>query len=256
MQLSVTIDLHMADFKKIVSLVPSLTELLIDLGLKDRLIGRTRFCVHPKEQVEDIPIMGGTKNPRLDKIKAAKPDYIVANKEENRKEHIEELRRDFRVNLTDISSIEDALITIHELGNELQAAEEALELTTAIHDVLEEIPDEPPLRTAYFIWKDPWMTAGSDTYIHNVMKHWNLENVFKGSNRYPKVTFYDIAEKDPELILLSSEPFPFKEKHLSEFEEAFPNTRTLLVEGEWFSWYGSHMLHSFKRLNVWRKAIA
>ena len=241
---------------RIISLVPSLTELLIDLGLKERLIGRTRFCVHPKEEVEEIPIMGGTKNPRLDKIKAAEPDYIIANKEENRKEHIEELGKDFKVKLTDIASIEDALITIHELGKELQVAEEAAKLIKSINEAMEEIPNEPPLRTAYFIWKDPWMTVGSDTYIHNVMQHWNLENVFGGQDRYPKVNFYELAEKDPELILLSSEPFPFEDKHLAEFEEAFPDTRTLLVEGEWFSWYGSHMLHSFQRLNVWRKAIA
>lgn len=246
----------MEPYNRIISLVPSLTELLIDLGLKDQLVGRTRFCVHPKNEVKDIPIMGGTKNPRLDKIKTAKPDYIVANKEENRKEHIEELRQDFEVNLTDIASIEDALITIHELGKKLQAAEEAGKLIKSINEAMEEIPDEPPLRTAYFIWKDPWMTVGADSYIHNVMQHWNLKNVFGDQNRYPKVNFYDLAEKDPELILLSSEPFPFKDKHLAEFEEAFPNTRTLLVEGEWFSWYGSHMLHSFKRLNVWRKAIA
>lgn len=245
-----------AKFKRIISLVPSLTELLVDLGLKDRLVGRTRFCVHPKEEVEDIPIMGGTKNPRLDKIKAAEPDYILANKEENRRKDIDDLSQEFHVNLTDIATIEDALITIHELGHELQAENEAQQLISSINEVLEQIPEEPPQRAAYLIWKDPWMTVGSDTYIHNVMQHWNLDNVFGDKKRYPKINFYELAEKDPDLIMLSSEPFPFKEKHLAEFEEAFPNTRILLVEGEWFSWYGSHMLHSFKRLNVWRKAIA
>lgn len=246
----------MEPYKRIISLVPSLTELLIDLGLKERLVGRTRFCVHPKDEVEDIPIMGGTKNPRLEKIKAANPDYILANKEENRKEDIEELSEEFHINLTDIATIEDALITIHELGGELQAEGKAQKLISSINQVLDEIPEEPPQRAAYLIWKDPWMTVGSDTYIHNVMQHWKLENVFGDKTRYQKITFYDLTERNPDLILLSSEPYPFKEKHLAEFEEAFPNTRTLLVEGEWFSWYGSHMLHSFKRLNVWRKAIA
>ena len=246
----------MANYKRIISLVPSLTELLIDLGLKEQLVGRTRFCVHPKDEVGDIPIIGGTKNPRLAKIQKANPDYIIANKEENKKEHIEELREDFKVNVTDIATIEDALITIHELGKELGTEKESEKLILKINEVLEDIPDEPPLRTAYLIWKDPYMTVGNDTYIHNVMEHWKLDNVFGDKTRYPKVTFYDIAEKDPELILLSSEPYPFKEKHLAEFEEAFPNTRTLLAEGEWFSWYGSHMLHSFQRLNIWRKAIA
>ncbi|HKL19066.1 MAG TPA: helical backbone metal receptor [Halalkalibaculum sp.] len=246
----------MANYNRIVSLVPSLTELLVDLGLKKQLVGRTRFCVHPKNEVDDIPIVGGTKNPRLDKIRDANPDYIVANKEENKREHINELRQEFEVNLTDIATIEDALITIHELGKELGAEDESEKLIRQINEVLDDIPEEPPLRTAYLIWKDPYMTVGKDTYIHNVMKHWKLENVFGDETRYPKVTFYDITEKDPELILLSSEPYPFKEKHLAEFEEAFPNTRILLTEGEWFSWYGSHMLHSFKRLNIWRKAIA
>ena len=246
----------MANYNRIVSLVPSLTELLVDLGLKKQLVGRTRFCVHPKNEVDDIPIVGGTKNPRLDKIRDANPDYIVANKEENKREHINELRQEFEVNLTDIATIEDALITIHELGKELGAEDESEKLIRQINEVLDDIPEEPPLRTAYLIWKDPYMTVGKDTYIHNVMKHWKLENVFGDETRYPKVSFYDITEKDPELILLSSEPYPFKEKHLAEFEEAFPNTRILLTEGEWFSWYGSHMLHSFKRLNIWRKAIA
>lgn len=246
----------MANYDRIISLVPSLTELLIDLGFKEQLVGRTRFCVNPKEEVEDIPIIGGTKNPRLDKIREANPDYIIANKEENKKEHIDKLREECQVKVTDIATIEDALITMHELGKELGAEKKSEKLIRQINTVLDDIPDEPPLRTAYFIWKDPYMTVGHDTYIHNVMEHWKLNNVFSSKERYPKVTFYDLAEKDPELILLSSEPYPFKEKHLPEFEEAFPNTRVLLVEGQWFSWYGSHMLHSFKRLNVWRKAIA
>jgi ABC-type Fe3+-hydroxamate transport system substrate-binding protein len=246
----------MAKYNRIISLVPSLTELLIDLGFKEQLVGRTRFCVNPKEEVEDIPIIGGTKNPRLNKIKEANPDFIVANKEENKKEHIDELRDECRVKVTDIATIEDALITMHELGKELGAKEKTKKLIRQINTVLDDIPEEPPLRTAYFIWKDPFMTVGHDTYIHSVMDHWKLRNVFGEKERYPEVNFYDLAEKDPELILLSSEPYPFEEKHIPEFEEAFPNTRVLLVEGQWFSWYGSHMLHSFKRLNTWRKAIA
>lgn len=242
-------------YNRIISLVPSLTELLIDLGLKNQIVGRTRFCVHPKEEVKDIPIVGGTKNPRLDKIRETQPDYILANKEENRKKHIRELQKDFPVEVTDIATIEDALITIHELGKELGAEDEARNLIRRINAALQERPKESRLRTAYFIWKDPWMTIGHDTYIHNVMQHWGLENIFDDKTRYPKITFYDLAKREPELILLSSEPFPFKEKHIAEFKEAFPDTRVLLAEGEWFSWYGSHMLHSFKRLNVWRKVI-
>ena len=243
-------------YSRIISLVPSLTELIIDLGLKEQLIGRTRFCVHPKPDIEEIEIVGGTKNPRLGKIENLNPDIIIANKEENKKEHIEALRENFNVYLTDIATIEDALITIHELGNKLGVSDKATELSSNIQSVMKDIPDEKTLRTAYFIWKDPWMTVGHDTYIHDVLNHWKLENVFRDQSRYPKVDFYEVAEKDPELILLSSEPYPFKEKHIEEVKQACPNARVLLVEGEWFSWYGSHMLHSFKRLNVWRKAIS
>lgn len=242
--------------QRIVSLVPSLTELIIDLGLNEELVGRTRFCVHPKDKIENIDIIGGTKNPRLDKIRALNPDYIIANKEENRKEHIEELRQDFNVKLTDIATIEDALITIHELGKELGARDKAATLVSDIQQVLEQRPDESALRTAYLIWKDPWMSVGRDTYIHDVMAHWKLDNVFRHKDRYPKTTLQHLGELNPELILLSSEPYPFKEKHIAAVEEACPQARVLLVEGEWFSWYGSHMLHSFQRLNVWRKAIS
>jgi len=246
----------MPNYQHIISLVPSITELLIDLGLEDRIIGRTRFCVHPKEAVEKIPIMGGTKNPRLDKIREANPDYIIANKEENQPQDIKTLMEEFEVNVTDIATIEDALITIHELGKTLDVADQADQLISEIQQRLEERPDEPELRTAYMIWKDPWMTVGNDTYIHDVMRHWNLPNVFSAQNRYPKIDIQQLKNANPDLVLLSSEPYPFKEKHLSQVEEVCPAARVLLVEGEWFSWYGSHMKHAFERLNGWRRTIA
>lgn len=241
---------------RIVSLVPSLTELIIDLGLKDQLIGRTRFCVHPKDIVEDIPIMGGTKNPRIDKIIDANPDYIIANKEENRKQDIQLLQDEHHVEVTDISTIEEALLTIYQFGKELGVEQAAKKLIEGVNERLNRRPDEAPLRTAYFIWKDPWMTIGKGTYIHDVLNHWKLNNVFEGQTRYPKFSLEKLADYNPELILLSSEPYPFKEKHISEVQKVCPDARVLLTEGEWFSWYGSHMLHAFDRLNVWRKAIA
>jgi ABC-type Fe3+-hydroxamate transport system substrate-binding protein len=242
--------------QKIVSLVPSLTELIIDFGLKDQLIGRTRFCVNPEDEVEDIPIMGGTKNPRLDKIRKANPDYIIANKEENRPQDIKTLMDDFEVNVTEIQTIKDALITIHELGQILEVADTAPKLITDIQQRLEERPDEAPLRTAYLIWKDPWMTVGYDTYIHDVMSHWNLSNVFSEKSRYPEFELDDLKDYNPDLILLSSEPYPFKEKHIAQIEESYPAARVLLVEGQWFSWYGSRMKHAFGRLNGWRRTIS
>ena len=246
----------MSNYQKIISLVPSLTELVFDLGLEEQLAGRTRFCVHPKEKVEKVPIVGGTKNPRLDKIREINPDYIIANKEENRPEDIEELMDNFEVNVTDIATIEDALITIHELGQVFGKEDRAQKLITDIQSRLDDRPDASELRTAYMIWKDPWMTVGHDTYIHDVLDHWNLPNVFAEKTRYPKIDLKELKRHNPDLILLSSEPYPFKEKHLAQVEEVCPAARVLLVEGEWFSWYGSHMKHAFGRLNAWRKTIS
>ncbi len=244
-------------YNRIVSLVPSLTELIIDFGLEEQLVGRTRFCVHPEDIIESIPIIGGTKNPRNDKIMELNPDIIIANNEENKKEHIEEFKEksQAQIEVTDIATIEDALLAIHELGTLLGVKQSADEMAREISSKLSERPDEPPLRTAYFIWKDPWMTVGGDTYIHDVLRNWRLQNVFGHRKRYPKIDLQQLAERNPELVLLSSEPYPFKEKHLAVVEEACPNARVLLVEGEWFSWYGSRMRHAFDRLNIWRKAI-
>ncbi len=237
-------------------MVPSLTELLIDLSLQEQLIGRTRFCVHPKKEVADIPIMGGTKNPRIDKITAINPDIIIANKEENRKEDMDRLRQNYEVVITNIKTIEDALSTIKQLGNRLKVADKAEKLVSKIEQRLRQRPEVSPLKTTYFIWKDPWMTVGGDTYINDVMEHWKLENIFSDITRYPVIMPDELADYEPELILLSSEPYPFKEKHLPVVKEVCPDARVLLVEGEWFSWYGSHMVHSFGRLNGWRKVIA
>jgi ABC-type Fe3+-hydroxamate transport system substrate-binding protein len=240
----------------IISLVPSLTELLFDLGLGGRLSGRTRFCVHPEGKIDDIPIVGGTKNPRIDKIREINPDLIIANKEENRKEDIEELSSAAEILVTDIESIEDALLTIYDIGRRCGAEDKAASIISAIRSEISQIPDEPVQRAAYLIWREPWMTIGSDTYIHSVLKNWNLENVFGDQRRYPKTSLAELHQKNPELILLSSEPFPFKEKNKNEIEEACAGAKVLLVDGEWFSWYGSRMLNSFRKLNTFRKAIS
>lgn len=240
----------------IVSLVPSLTELLFDLGLEESVAGRTRFCIHPKDRVDKVPIVGGTKNPRLDKIREIAPDLIIANKEENRKEDIEELQEDFEVLVTDIDSINEALFAIHDIGWTCGRQDEAKKLISDIQAEMDRVPNEPVVSTAYFIWRDPWMTVGHDTYIHSVLSHWNLENVYEEKSRYPKTTLYELSLRKPETILLSSEPYPFKEKHIQEISAICPSSNILLVNGEWFSWYGSRMLHGFRKMNMFRKAIS
>lgn len=239
-------------YQRIICLVPSLTELLVDLGLKNRIIGRTRFCIHPEEVVSDIEIVGGTKNPNIEKIQLLKPDLIIANREENRKEDIEELQSICEVIVTEIDTIENALLWIYKLGEKLDIKNTADELITHIHILIDKIPESEPLRTAYFIWKDPWMTIGKDTYIHDVMKRYRLINVFGQFERYPTTSLEELSGFDPELILLSSEPFPFKSNHIEEIREFCPNSTIELVNGEWFSWYGSRMIKAFNELNLWR----
>lgn len=242
--------------QNIISLVPSLTELLFDLGLGDRIVGRTRFCVHPEKDVEKIEVIGGTKNPRIKKIISLEPDLVIANKEENRKEHIDELEKHTDVHLTNITNINEALFGIHLIGEKCGAEDEAAELLEKIQVEMERVPDEPPLSVAYMIWRNPWMTAGGDTYINSVLTHWNLKNVFGDETRYPEITLSDIELKKPDLIFLSSEPYPFKEKHIAEVSNASPRSNVVLVNGEWFSWYGSRMLPAFRQLNLLRKAVS
>lgn len=240
---------------RIVSLVPSLTELLIDLGLREQIVGRTRFCVLPEDKVEDIPIIGGTKNPNLDKIRGQKPDIIVANFEENRKEDITQLQSEFRVFLTDIRSIADALQSIRDIGNLFGIPDRAQELVENIEQIFEERPKVSPIPTLYLIWRDPWMGVCRDTYINDVMQHWELSNVLHLGDRYPVIDPDNFTVDRPELILLSSEPFPFKAKHAAEIRTYFPDAHIEHVDGKWFSWYGSRMLPAFKALNEWRKQL-
>lgn len=242
---------------KIISLVPSLTELLFDLGLGERVAGRTRFCIHPQAFITDVPIVGGTKNPDLDKIRTIEPDLIIANREENRKEDIEQLQEDgFNVMVTEVGTIEEALFVIHDIGWTCGVQDKAKNLIQNIQDQLAKTAPFTERTAAYLIWRDPWMSVGCDTYIHSVMEHYHLHNVFSDTTRYPKLTLHEISLKKPDLILLSSEPYPFKEKHIKEVGDVCSGSDILLVNGEWFSWYGSRMLTAFKKLNTFRKLMS
>ena len=242
-------------YQRIISLVPSLTELIIDLGLRDRLIGRTRFCIHPKDEIADVPIVGGTKRANLEKIRDLQPDYILTNKEENTKEDVEALQDEFHVVLTEIDTVEDALLAIYEIGQDLEVADRADQLIQNIQSLIQQIPDQRELTAAYFIWREPWMVAGKGTYIHDVMSKWGIRNVFGDQPRYPTVELSELKKAYPDLVLLSSEPYPSKEKHIEEIREAYPAANILLVDGEWFSWYGSRMIPAFEGLNAWRASL-
>lgn len=239
-------------YNRIISLVPSLTELVLDLGIENRLVGRTRFCIHPEDLVQNIPIIGGTKTPNIEKIYSLNPDYIIANYEENRKEDIESLQKEVTVNITKIDTIQEALDTISMLGKDLEVSVKAEELILKIQELLTCKPNARPVKVAYFIWRDPWMVAASETYIDSILSQYNLENIFFEKMRYPQIDLDELAKKSPDIILLSSEPYPFKEKHIGEIRTVCPNSEIQLINGEWFSWYGSGMVKALTELNTWR----
>lgn len=228
---------------RVVSLVPSLTETLHDLGA--HLVGRTRFCIHPAALRDAVPIVGGTKQIDVPRVLALKPDLVVANREENTREMVEALQPHVPVLVTDIATLSDALDAITLLGDATATASRANDLRSRLHVLLHEIPQCPPKRVAYFIWQDPWMTVGGDTFIHHMLHAVGLENVFGHQARYPAVTQVDVQHAQPDVLLFSSEPFPFQEKHLAGWRECLPHVPCLLVDGEAFSWYGTGLLRTF-----------
>lgn len=225
---------------RVISLVPSITEALFDLGLTEHeVIGRTKFCIHPEQRIKNVPVIGGTKNINIDKIKALQPDIILANKEENIKEQVEALMADFKVLVTNVENIEDNYYLLKTLGNIFNKEERAQQFNLKIYDVLQQAQLDFPVKAAYLIWKNPYMTIGSDTFIHKILAEIGFENVFKDQTRYPEIQMEDLA--DAEVIMLSSEPFPFKEKHIEEMKAFYPDKKIMIVDGEAFSWYGTHI---------------
>ncbi|MDH6252969.1 ABC-type Fe3+-hydroxamate transport system substrate-binding protein [Chryseobacterium sp. H1D6B] len=225
---------------KVISLVPSITEALFDLGLtENEVIGRTKFCIHPNEKVKNIPIIGGTKNLNIEKIKILQPDLILANKEENVKEQVEALMEDFKVTVTHVETIEDNYYLLKNLGNIFHKEETAKAYNLKIYEILNQTKINTKIKAAYLIWKNPYMTIGSDTFIHHILTEIGFENVFKDQTRYPEIQTEDLAEAD--VIMLSSEPFPFKEKHIEELKAFYPEKKIMIVDGEAFSWYGTHL---------------
>lgn len=240
--------------KRIISLVPSQTELLVDLGLEENLVGITKFCVHPKYLRKTKTVVGGTKQVKLEKIKALDPDIILCNKEENTQKMVAELEEIAPVHVSDIVKIEDAFELMHQYGDIFQKEALVKTMVNSIRDKIavlqEKLLDKPVKKVAYFIWKKPLMVAGKDTFIDELLKLNKFENVFKES-RYPETTLEELKAKNPDLLLLSSEPFPFKEEHKEYFSTL--NIEIKLVDGEYFSWYGSRLVEAidyFKTLRV------
>ena len=231
--------------KRIVSLVPSQTELLYDLGLDDVVTGITKFCIHPQQWFQTKTRIGGTKSVDLHLIKSLQPDLIIANKEENVKEQVEALRELFPVWTSDVVTLNDALAMITAVGQITDTAPRAGEIIADIifnFDRL--IPRKTPTNAAYLIWKDPYMTVGGDTFISHIMERAGMLNIYAQQQRYPVITIDELRTRNCELLLLSSEPYPFKNEHIALFSEMLPNVKIVLADGEMFSWYGSRLIQT------------
>lgn len=235
-------------YSRIISIVPSITELLYDLGLTNEVIGITRFCVHPEEWFHHKTRIGGTKALHLDKIKSLQPDLIIANKEENLKEEVEELAKHTDLWLTDVHTLGDALQMIEDIGilvgKETAAYQLRVQIDSGFRELDQLVRHRKKLRVAYFIWKSPWMVCGNDTFIHEMLSYCGWENCFTDLSRYPEIALEELEKRGCERILLSSEPFPFGKKHADELKKQIHEMDIQLVDGEMFSWYGSRLLKS------------
>jgi len=230
--------------KRIISIVPSQTEMLFYLGLNEEVIGITKFCIHPADKFSRVTKVGGTKQLNIAKIKELKPDLIIANKEENEKGQIEELMNVCPIWISDISNLNEALDMINKVGELVGRITQAQALVSAIKQQFDEFITRPlNLPTAYLIWRKPYMAAGTATFINSMLQHCGLTNAFTES-RYPVVNKQMLIDACPDVVLLSSEPYPFAQKHIDEFKFFLPNAKILLVDGEMFSWYGSRLLYA------------
>ncbi|GAB4294530.1 MAG: helical backbone metal receptor [Marinilabiliales bacterium] len=231
---------------KIISLVPSITELLFDLGLDENIAGITKYCVHPQDKIKNHTIIGGTDNPDIELIYKINPDLIIASKEENNETIVRALMNDFNVFVTDIHNFNDAIGFIYDIGQITDKIDIANLIIKEINDNFSTLkPKLFPKRAIYLIWKNPYMTINKNTFINNMLEYAGFQNLSGYKNiTYPVISIDEIIEQNPEYLLLSSEPYPFSEKDKEELKYYLPETEILIVDGEFFSWYGSRMKYA------------
>lgn len=247
--------------QRIVSLVPSQTELLFDLGLGHRVVGCTKFCIHPAEMSASVTRVGGTKNPNLNKIAALNPDLVIANKEENRQDDINHIKKTCPVWVSDINTIEAAINMIRAVGAITGTEAKSEEIAGTVESQFQELKHAcaalPTLKVAYFIWKNPPMIVGTENFIDSVLALINLYNPWSFvPQRYPEISISRLKKMPLDYVLLSTEPFPFKETDCLEIAAKLSPTKAILVDGEMFSWYGSRMLKMKDYLLNFRKSLA
>lgn len=246
--------------QRIVSLCPSQTELLFVLGLGDRVVGRTQWCIHPADEVAKATTVGGTKKVNLRKIAALKPDLILCEKEENTPEMVIALEAQWPVYVTNVESVADALRMIRTVGSLCGVAEAAdtmaQQIDLAWHTLRLACESMPSLRVGYLIWRDPWMAVGRSTYIHDVLHQLNLNNIYGNAlGRYPQFAPAELSQLQPDLLLFSSEPYNFSEKDFEAVQPYCHSSGLLLADGEAFSWYGARMLPAAEQLGRFRQTI-
>lgn len=230
--------------QRIISLVPSQTELLFDFGLDEEIIGVTKFCVHPSDKCKSKTKIGGTKQFNFDLIDSLSPDLIIGNKEENYKEGIDRLKEHYPVWMSDVYGLEDALSMIASVGEMVGKVEKATALVDRIQESFNNFITPISKKALYLIWRNPYMVVGTNTFIHEMMLVCGFDNVVKDRERYPVVSAEEIMDLNPDVILLSSEPYPFKEKHIEAFQQMAPKATIILVDGEMFSWAGSRLQYT------------
>jgi ABC-type Fe3+-hydroxamate transport system substrate-binding protein len=235
--------------KRIISLVPSQTELLHDLGLDDYVVGITKFCVHPPSWLTTKKVIGGTKNFWFDAIDKLSPDLIIGNKEENYREGILALKKNYPVWMSDITTLDDSFNMISGIGTITGREQASQQILSKIHASFLNLKIHEAKSVLYLIWKKPWMAAGNNTFIHVLLEKIGLKNCLEEKSRYPELKDAEIKALAPDLIFLSSEPFPFQEHHISELQMISPSSKILLVDGEIFSWYGSRLIKAPQYFN-------
>lgn len=238
---------------RIVSLVPSQTELLVDLGLRDKLVGVTKFCIHPEELRKEVQVIGGTKDVKTELVRSLEPDLVIGNKEENKQADIEALEAFLPTWMSDIFNLEDALDMIRSVGAITGTSEKALEIVSKIRENFAalETGKQQGQSVLYLIWKNPYIAAGRNTFIDAMLNTLGFKNAME-EERYPEVA---LKHLNPDYIFLSSEPYPFKEKHIEELQILFPQSQVVLVDGEYFSWYGSRLIDAPAYFTQLLKAI-
>ncbi len=248
--------------QRIISLVPSLTELLHEMGLEKQLVGITKYCVHPIHYQSTKTKVGGTKKVKFDAIKELKPDFILCSKEENTEEMVQELEKMATVYVSDVNTFEESLLLIRKLGIILHRRMQADRIVQKIKDRQQEfqsfLQGRKKYAVVYFIWAEPWMVAGGKTFINNMIKVAGFTNAYEHLERYPEVKINRIrfSAHNPEVLMFSSEPYDFSDEEVYEVVRKNKNLLTIYVDGQYFSWYGSRLSKAFDHFKEIHKKLA